>query len=160
MFTKKQIEELVDLLLTLDNSTKIYLGCDSVRFVKDGRKFARYATVAIVHMNGNKGCKIFSAKSIEPDFDVKKHRPSIRLMNEVMKVCELYNQLAPFIDEFDCSIHLDINTNPVYGSNCVATQAAGYVLGVTGLTQDKIKLKPEAWCASFGADWAVHNGDI
>lgn len=154
MFTQTQIEEMVDLLLKLDNSTKIYLGCDSVRFMKNGRKFARYATVAIVHMNGNKGCKIFSAKSIEPDFDVKKHRPSIRLMNEVMKVCELYNQLVPFIDEFPIEIHLDLNTDPIHGSNCVAAQAAGYVLGVTGVEP---KLKPESWAASFGAD-AVVNG--
>lgn len=154
MFTKNQIEDMVDLLLTLDNSTKIYLGCDSVRFVKNGRKFARYATVAIVHMNGNKGCKIFSAKSVEPDFDVKKNRPSIRLMNEVMKVCELYNQLVPFIDEFPIEIHLDVNTDPVHGSNCVASQAAGYVLGVTGVEP---KLKPDSWAASFGAD-AVVNG--
>lgn len=154
MFTKKQIEELVDLLLTLDNSTKIYLGCDSVRFVRDGRKFARYATVAIVHMNGNKGCKIFSTKSVEPDFDVKKNRPSIRLMNEVMKVCELYNQLIPFIDEFPIEIHLDLNTDPIHGSNCVASQAAGYVLGVTGIEP---KLKPDSWAASFGAD-AIVNG--
>lgn len=154
MFTKDQIEELVDLLLTLDNSTKIYLGCDSVRFVKNGRKFARYATVAIVHMNGNKGCKIFSSKSVEPDYDVKKNRPSIRLMNEVMKVCELYNQLVAFIDEFPIEIHLDINKDPIHGSNCVATQAAGYVLGVTGVEP---KLKPDSWAASFGAD-AVVNG--
>jgi len=154
MFTQNQIEEMVDLLLTLDSSTKIYLGCDSVRFMKNGRKFARYATVAIVHMNGNKGCKIFSAKSVEPDFDVKKNRPSIRLMNEVMKVCELYNQLVPFIDEFPIEIHLDVNTDPVHGSNCVAAQAAGYVLGVTGVEP---KLKPDSWAASFGAD-AVVNG--
>jgi predicted RNase H-related nuclease YkuK (DUF458 family) len=154
MFTKKQIEEMVDLLLTLDSSTKIYLGCDSVRFVKNGRKFARYATVAIVHMNGNRGCKIFSVKSVEPDFDVKKNRPSIRLMNEVMKVCELYNQLIPFIDEFPIEIHLDISTDPKNGSNCVATQAAGYVLGVTGMEP---KLKPDSWAASFGADAVVNH---
>jgi predicted RNase H-related nuclease YkuK (DUF458 family) len=154
MFTQTQIEEMVDLLLKLDSSTKIYLGCDSVRFVKNGKKFARYATVAIVHMNGNKGCKIFSVKSVEPDYDVKKNRPSIRLMNEVMKVCELYNQLVAFIDEFPIEIHLDVNTDPIHGSNCVATQAAGYVLGVTGVEP---KLKPDSWAASFGAD-AVVNG--
>lgn len=154
MFTQQQIEELVDLLYTLDNSTKIYLGCDSVRFVRNGRKYARYATVAIVHINGKNGCKIFSSKTIEPDYDLKKNRPSIRLMNEVMKVCELYNQLAPLIDQFPIEIHLDLNTDPVHGSNCVAAQAAGYVVGVTGLEP---KLKPFSWAASFGAD-AVVNG--
>lgn len=153
MFTQKQIEDMVDLLAKLDTTTKIYLGCDSVRYRKDNRTWARFATVAIVHMNGKNGCRIFSSISREPDFDVKKNRPKMRMMNEVMKVCALYNQLIPFIDEFDVEIHLDINQNPIHGSNCAATEAAGYVLGMTGIEP---KLKPESWAASFGADAVVH----
>ncbi len=153
MFTQKQIEDLVDLLSTLTTDTKIYLGCDSVRFRKDNRWYARYATVAIVHMNGKNGCRIFSNRSVEVDYDLKKNRPSMRLMNEVMKVCELYGQLAPFIDEYDVEIHLDVNTDPKHGSNCVATQAAGYVLGVTGIEP---KLKPDGFAASYGADGVAH----
>jgi predicted RNase H-related nuclease YkuK (DUF458 family) len=153
MFTQKQIEDMVDLLAVLNSNTKIYLGCDSVRFRKDGRWYARYATVAIVHMNGNRGCRLFSTKSIEPDYDLKKNRPSMRLMNEVMKVCELYTQLAPFIDEYDVEIHIDVNTDPKHGSNCVASQAAGYVLGVTGIEP---KLKPDGFAASYGADGVAH----
>lgn len=153
MFTQKQIEDLVDLLSTLTTDTKVYLGCDSVRFIKDGRWYARYATVAIVHMNGKNGCRIFSVRSVEADYDVKKNRPSIRLMNEVMKVCELYTQLVPFIDEYEVEIHLDVNTDPKHGSNCVAVQAAGYVLGVTGITP---KLKPDGFAASYGADGVAH----
>ena len=153
MFTKKQIEDLVDLLVTLDSNTKIYLGCDSVRYVKDNRWSARYATVAIVHKNGNNGCRIFSHNSIEPDYDLKKNRPKMRMMNEVMKVCALYNQIAPFIDEFDVEIHLDVNTDPMHGSNCAASEAAGYVLGMTGL---HAKLKPESFAASYGADAIAH----
>jgi len=30
MFTQKQVEDIVDLLSTLDTTSKIYLGCDSV----------------------------------------------------------------------------------------------------------------------------------
>ena len=153
MFTKKQIEDLVDLLVTLDSNTKIYLGCDSVRYVKDNRWSARYATVAIVHKNGNNGCRIFSHNSIEPDYDLKKNRPKMRMMNEVMKVCSLYTQIAPFIDEFDVEIHLDVNTDPMHGSNCAASEAAGYVLGMTGL---HAKLKPESFAASYGADAVAH----
>ena len=153
MFTQKQIEDMVELLSTLDKSTKIYLGCDSVRFIRNGQKKARFATVAIVHMNGNKGCRVFSNISVELDFDSKKNRPSIRLMNEVIKVCELYTQLIPFIDEYEVEIHLDVNTDPKHGSNCVATQAAGYVLGVTGVTP---KMKPDSWASSYGADQVAH----
>jgi uncharacterized protein len=153
MFTKTQIEEMVELLINLDTSTKIYLGCDSVRTRKDNRNIARYATVAIVHMNGKNGCRIFSNISYENDYDVKKNRPKMRMMNEVQKVCALYNELIPFIDEYDVEIHLDINTDPKYGSNCAASEAAGYVLGMTGVEP---KLKPDSWAASFGADGVVH----
>lgn len=153
MFTQKQIEDMVDLLLTLSKDTKIYLGCDSVRYFKNGNAYGRFATVAIVHKDGNKGCKIFSNVSYEPDYDLKKDRPKMRMLNEVRKVCELYTQLAPFIDEYDIEIHLDINMDPKHGSNCAASEAAGYVLGVTGIEP---KLKPESWAASFGADGVAH----
>jgi len=157
MFTQSQVEELVDLLYGLTQDTKIYIGTDSVRFRKDGRWYAKYASVCVVHVNGKNGCRVFKHRSIEPDYDVKKNRPSLRLMNEVMKSCELYTQLAPFIDEFECEIHCDVNIDPKHGSNCVATQAAGYVLGVTGLAEDQVKLKPNAWCASAGADHYANN---
>ena len=157
MFTQSQIEELVDLLYGLTQDTKIYIGTDSVRFRKDGRWYAKYASVCVVHINGKNGCRVFKHRSIEPDYDVKKNRPSLRLMNEVMKSCELYTQLTPFIDEFDVEIHCDVNIDPKHGSNCVATQAAGYVLGVTGLAEDQVKLKPNAWCASAGADHYANN---
>jgi uncharacterized protein len=153
MFTQKQIEDLVDLLYSLDENTKIYIGTDSVRFREKGRWFAKYATVLVVHLNGKNGCKVFKHRSVEPDYDVKKNRPAVRLMNEVMKSCELYIQVAPFIDCFECEIHVDVNTNPIHGSSCVATQAAGYVLGVTGIEP---KLKPSAFAASFGADHFAH----
>lgn len=155
-FSPKQVEEIVDLLATLDNTTKIYFGCDSVRTRKNGRWYANYATVFIVHMNGKNGCRLFSHLSTEPDFDVKISRPKMRMMKEVQKVCELYTQLIPFIDEFEIEVHLDINTDPKHGSNCAATEAAGYVLGVTGLSETQIKLKPESFAASFGADAAAH----
>jgi predicted RNase H-related nuclease YkuK (DUF458 family) len=79
------------------------------------------------------------------------------MMNEVSKVCQLYTQLAPFIDEYDIEIHLDINTDPKHGSNCAANEAAGFVLGMTGIEP---KLKPESWAASFGADGIAHGRGV
>lgn len=155
MFSREQVEELVDLLISLSSDTKIYLGCDSIRYIRGSQQWARYATVAIVHKNGNQGCRIFSNISKERDYDLKKNRPKMRMLNEVRKVCELYNQLAPFIDEFDVEIHLDINLDPKHGSNCAANEAAGYVLGMTGVEP---KLKPESWAASFGADYIANRG--
>lgn len=153
MFTQAQIEDLVDLLCTVGPGTKVYLGCDSVRYIKKGRQWARFATVCIVHKNGKNGCRIFSNVSHEADYDMKPSRPKMRMMKEVQKVCELYTQIGPFIDEFNVEIHLDINTDPKHGSNCAASEAAGYVLGMTGIEP---KLKPESWAASFGADGVAH----
>ena len=125
MLTQNQIEEIVELLATLDTNTKVYLGCDSIRVRKNKRWYGKYAAVAIVHMKGKNGCRIFSSKSVEPDYDLKQNRPKMRMLNEVRKVCEIYNQLIPFIDEFDIEIHLDINLDPKHGSNCAANEAAG-----------------------------------
>lgn len=154
MFSEKQITDMVDLLIECNHDTKVYLGCDSVRYIsKSGRQMARFATVAIVHKNGKNGCKIFSTVDHAPDYDLKANRPKMRMMREVQRVCDLYVQLAPFIDEFAIEIHLDINTDPKHGSNCAASEAAGYVLGMTGIEP---KLKPDSWAASFGADGVAH----
>jgi len=153
IFTREQVEELA----CLDTNTKVYLGCDSVVVRKNGRPYGKYGTVCIVHKNGKNGCKIFSNVSYEPNYDVKLGRPRMRMMNEVIKVCELYNQLIPFIDEYDIEIHLDISTDPKQGSNVAANEAAGYVLGVTGLEP---KLKPYSFASSFGADHIANKGVI
>lgn len=155
MFTEKQITDMVNLLIECDSNTKVYLGCDSIRYLsnKSKRKMAKFATVAIVHINGKNGCRIFATTTHEPDYDMKPNRPKMRMMKEVQKVCELYVQIGAFIDEFDVEIHLDINTDPMHGSNCAASEAAGYVLGMTGITP---KLKPDSWAASFGADGVAH----
>lgn len=150
MFDDKKLEELIDLLATLDSNTKIYLGCDSVRVKRKGKKpIAVFATVAIVHKNGNKGCKIFSVVDSEPDYDLKPSRPKLRMLNEVQKVCSLATQLLPFIDEFDVEVHLDISQDPNQGSNCAAKEALGYVMATIGIEP---KLKPESFASSFGAD--------
>lgn len=153
MFTDEQIEELIDLIIELDSDkTKIYIGTDSVRFKKSGQWYAKYATVCVVHKRGKNGCKIFQHHTVELDHDMKKNRPALRLMNEVYKSCALYLQLAPFIKDLECELHMDINPDIKHGSSCVSLQAAGYALGVTGLTENNIKQKPAAWAASFSAD--------
>jgi predicted RNase H-related nuclease YkuK (DUF458 family) len=156
MFTDKQLDELINLLCEVNSNTKIYIGSDSVRFKKDGERFFRVCTVCVVHMNGRNGCRVFKHRTTHRDYDIKKSRPSQRLMTEVMQTCELYTQLAPIIDGFDIEIHADINPDEKHGSSCVAQQAAGYILGVTGLPEDQIKLKPDAFVASFGADHFAH----
>lgn len=152
MFTQAQIEEMIDLLVTLSKDTKVYIGSDSTRFIDKGRWYASYATVCVIHKNGSNGSRIFVVKSTEPDYDLKASRPSMRMMNEAIKSAEAYVQLAPFLDEFPIEIHADISKDPKHGSNCAAQAAAGYILGVTGIEP---KLKPNSWSASSAADWAA-----
>ena len=154
MLDDEQLNELIELLTVVDDNTKIYFGCDSVRYWKSGIPFARFASVLIVHINGNNGCKIFSNISYEPDYDLKKSKPKLRMINEARKVCELYVQVGPLIDEFESEIHLDINLDPKHGSNCAASEAAGYILGMTGISP---KLKPDSFAASYAADGVAKN---
>lgn len=170
MLSNEKIEEMLDLLLELD-SAKIYLGCDSKVFSKAKRDhngkviytkkgnpvketFARYASVVIIHKNGNNGCRIFSDVSVERNFDKRKNKPKMRMMTEVQKVCDLYLQIYEFIKDFDIEIHLDISTDPKNGSNCAAKEAAGYIQGMTGAEP---KLKPDSWAASHASDHIVNS---
>ena len=100
MFSQDTVKEIVELLEGLDTTTKIYFGCDSVRTRKHGKWTANYATVMIIHINGKNGCRLFSTLSTEPDYDAKISRPRMRMMNEVRKVCEVYTQLIPYIENF------------------------------------------------------------
>lgn len=143
------IDEIKDFIYTQSSDSKIYIGCDSVKFRKNGVWHAEYALVAIVHVNGKNGCKIFGEMQIERDFDQKKDRPAMRLMNEVYKVSELYLKLADVIVDRDIEVHLDINPNKKYGSSCVVQEAIGYIRGVC---QTEPLIKPEGWAATHAAD--------
>ena len=151
MFTYEQIEEAVEILGEAPNS-KLYFGCDSNRYKKNGQWHAKYATVFVIHKDQSRGCRILYNISDERDYDLKPGRPKMRLMKEVQKVCELYVQLAPFIDQFDVEIHLDISKDPVNGSNCVYSEAVGFAIGMSGLPDENIKTKSDSWAATHAAD--------
>jgi predicted RNase H-related nuclease YkuK (DUF458 family) len=143
------VDKIKELLSTLNSDTKIYMGSDSYRFKVDGRWKARYTTVVVIHMNGKNGCQVFGRIDTEDDYDSNKKRPSLRLMNEVYRVSQLYLDLADVLEKYDVEVHLDINPSEKYGSSCVISQAMGYVKGVCNITP---KVKPDAFAASFAAD--------
>lgn len=129
--------------------TKIYIGCDSERMMIDGKWFADYALVIVVHINGNNGCKIFGEVQREPDYEYKKDRPRMRLMTEVYKLAELYQKLHDVLEDRDVEVHLDINPNEMYGSSCVINEAVGYIRGMCNVIP---MVKPRAFAASYAAD--------
>ena len=129
--------------------TKLYLGCDSERLIYQNRWHADYILAAVVHMNGNHGCRIFGSMVREPDYDQRKDRPQMRLMNEVYKVSDLYLKLADIMPDYDIQVHLDLNPDEKHGSNCVVQQAIGYIRGTCNVIPF---VKPDAFAASCAAD--------
>lgn len=149
MSKRINVNEIRDFIYNQSSDSKIYIGCDSLKMKKGGVWYAEYALVAIVHIDGSKGCKVFGEIQVERDYDQKKDRPTMRLMNEVYKVSELYLKLADVIVDRDIEVHLDINPQKKYNSSIVVQQAVGYVRGVCGVEP---LIKNEAFAATHCAD--------
>lgn len=138
-----------DFILAQSPETRIYIGCDSRRFRKNRQWHAEYTRAIVVHIDGKHGCKIFGDTVSEPDYDQRKDRPNMRLMNEVYKISELYLELHEVLEDRVVEVHLDINPDEAHGSSCVVQQAIGYIRGVCNVVP---MVKPRAFAASYAAD--------
>jgi predicted RNase H-related nuclease YkuK (DUF458 family) len=143
------IEQVKQFIVEQSPETKIYLGADSERLNVRGIWYADYTLAVVVHIDGKHGCKIFGDIQRERDYDQKANKPAMRLMNEVYKVSELFQQLADVLEDRHVEVHLDINPNDNYASNVVVSQAIGYIKGTCNLTAH---VKPDAFAASYAAD--------
>ena len=158
MMEEMKMDEVINYLNNSSDESKVYIGCDSevVRSRRVKGTKVRYTTVIVVHIDGNKGGKVFGKFHHDevPNKGSYIKKPKYRLMNEVYKVSELYLELSELIDR-DIEVHLDLNPDERYVSSAVVKQALGYVKGVCGVDA---KLKPDAWAASACADrWhSVH----
>lgn len=143
------IQEVKSFIEQQGPDTKIYLGADSERYRRDGKWYADYTLAIVVHIDGRHGCKIFGEVQTEPDYDAKSSKPSMRLMNEVYKVADLYQRIVDVIDDREVEIHLDINPNEHHNSSIVIQQAVGYIKGMCNVVP---MVKPKAFAASYAAD--------
>lgn len=146
---KLNMSEVKDFIEAQTPNTKIYIGGDSERFLIGDVWYADYTLAIVVHINGNNGCKIFGEVQRERDYDQRKDRPRMRLMNEVYKIAEMYLQLKDVLEDRDVEVHLDINPNEMYGSSCVINEAVGYIRGMCNVIP---MVKPRAFAASYCAD--------
>jgi predicted RNase H-related nuclease YkuK (DUF458 family) len=146
---KFNIAEVKDFIDKQSKDTKIYLGADSERVRIDDVWYADYTLAIVVHINGRHGCKIFGDIIRERDYDHKASKPSMRLMNEVFKVAELFQKLQDVLEDRHVEVHLDINPNEMHGSSCVIQQAIGYIRGTCNIEP---RVKPNAFAASYAAD--------
>ncbi|MDH4396190.1 MAG: ribonuclease H-like YkuK family protein [Limnobacter sp.] len=142
-------DKLKAFLASCGPGTKVYLGCDSERIIINNTWYADYTLCIVIHINGRHGCKIFGEVHRQRDFDQRADRPSMRLMNEVYKVAELYERIKDVVAPFHPEVHLDISADEMNGSSCVVNQAIGYIIGVCQLTP---MIKPRAFAASAAAD--------
>jgi len=138
---EKAIEAIIDS--SLDSS--VYVGCDSVRFKKKGKWFARYATVVVLHHATRNGGSIFSNVEVQPDYGNIK----VRMMNEVMYASAAALEVVDWLEGRTMEIHLDINPNPKHKSNVALKEALSYVMG---MNQIQAKVKPDSWAASHVSD--------
>ena len=143
------IEEVRQFIAEQTPETKIYIGGDSERFLIGKDWYADYIMVVVVHINGNNGCKIFGEVQRERDWDQKRDKPRMRLMNEVYKIADLYLKLHDVLEDREVQVHLDINPNEMHGSSCVINEAVGYIKGMCNVVP---MVKPKAFAASYAAD--------
>lgn len=143
------VNEVIEFINAQGPNTRVYLGADSERYRLNDVWYAEYTVAVVVHLNGNNGCKIFGEVTRERDFDQRVSKPSMRLMNEVYRVSEMFQKLAPALEDREVEVHLDINPNEMYGSSCVVSQAIGYIRGTCNVIP---MVKPNAFAASCAAD--------
>jgi predicted RNase H-related nuclease YkuK (DUF458 family) len=143
------IDQVSEFIRAQGPNTRIYLGADSSRYKVNGAWWAEYTVAIVVHIDGRHGCKIFGEITRERDYDQKASKPSMRLMNEVYRVSEMFQKLSAVLEDRPVEVHLDINPNEMHGSSCVVQQAIGYIRGTCNVVP---MVKPDAFAASYAAD--------
>ena len=96
---KINVQEVKEFIESQGPNTKIYLGADSERIRIGNEWFADYTLAVVVHMDGRHGCKIFGEVHRERDYDQKRSKPAMRLMNEVYKVANLFHELFEVLED-------------------------------------------------------------
>lgn len=142
------IEEAKEAILASSQSSSIYIGADSIRYKKNGKWFAKYSTVIVLHVDSKHGCKLFHNSIDLPDYGNLKQR----LLTEVGYAIEAATEIIDIIGDRHLEVHIDVNPNPKEKSSVAIKEALGYVKGSLGI--DAIP-KPNGWAATHCADHIV-----
>lgn len=143
------LDEIKQFISAQSADTRIYLGADSERVSGGDCWMAEYYLAVVVHIEGKHGCKIFGHITRERDYDQRRDKPALRLMGEVYKVAQLFNELSDVLQDRHVEVHLDINPDDRYASSQVISQAIGYIRGTCNI---EAQVKPQAFAASYAAD--------
>lgn len=146
----RPISEARQAIIDSSESSAVYLGCDSIRFKKNGLWFAKYSTVIILHKDGRHGGSIFFDSVEMQDYGVIKQR----MLNEVSFAVQHASEIIDVIGDRKFEIHLDINPDPKHKSNSALSEAMGWVRGQFG---NVVKCKPHSFAATHAADHIVRH---
>lgn len=146
-FTGKQIDDLEATILqdiaSSEYPTTWYVGGDSMR----RHETTTYTIVIAMLKEGHGGKGYYRRANI--------HEPHIsrqqRLFKETYETVEVALFVNPILERVGLNIkevHLDINSDPKFGSYEMMNQCLGYVrgMGFNGI------LKPDSWCSMEIAD--------
>lgn len=143
------LEKAKEAIKASSAESSVYIGGDSIRFRKAGVWYARYSVVVILHINSNRGCKVFHTEEVQRDYGNMKQR----LLTEVMLTVNVALEMLDSIGDRNLEIHLDLNNNPKHKSNIAVQEGIGYVRGsVPGV---QVRIKPDAFAATHAADHCV-----
>ena len=137
-------------ILESSPQSSVYVGCDSIRYKKNGDWYAKYSTVIIVHMDSKKGCRLFHDSIDMRDFGNLKQR----LLTEVQLAVDAATEIVEVIGDRHLELHIDINPDPRHKSNVAVKEALGWVRGSLGFDA---KIKPHSFAATHAADHAVRH---
>lgn len=138
------MEQVKTFIRNSSMESAVYVGCDSHKTTKNGKRETVFITVVVIHIDSCKGGKVFSRTDILPDF--KNNRE--RLMKEVELAVMVAYEVADVVGERPFEVHLDLNPNPNHFSSTCVKEAIGWVKGM-GMTP---VIKPDSWAANACAD--------
>jgi predicted RNase H-related nuclease YkuK (DUF458 family) len=131
--------------------SSVYVGCDSIRHrKKDKQWYAKYSTVIIVHMDSNKGCRLFYDTVDLLDYGNLKQR----LLMEVQLAVAAATDIIDVLGDRHLEIHIDVNPNPKHKSHVAVKEALSWVKGSLNIDA---KIKPYSFAATHCADHLVRN---
>ena len=143
-------DDAKEAILNSSPQSSVYIGCDSIRYKRNGLWFAKYSTVIILHKDSRHGSQLFHESVDMPDYGNLKQR----LLNEVNFAVVAATEIIDVLGDRHMEVHLDINPDPKHKSNVAVKEALGWVRGSLGI---EAKIKPHGFAATHAADHVVRH---
>lgn len=147
------LEAIINEELDQGNKLKICIGTDSQ---KQGKNY-KFASVIIIErklpLGIEKGKMVYRGAGAMELYAIT-HEPFMkineRMIKEVEKTVQIGYEIYELLDlyDIDLELHADINQNAKYASNVALNSALGYMSGIPCT----VRVKPDAYAASTGAD--------